>query len=141
MGIIEIRRLTLVLCSVFISDKVLQFMAMSTISMLAFSANILVQPFKDRTVNIVSGISLFCQVVVGIISSRLAWGDLEDGNQSTILFVLYMKEISTILPLPCLCFIFCFQYVVRYFLPNFRKWKIRKQAEVEGHIHINLEVK
>ena len=73
MGFIEIRRLTLVLFEILLSNKIHDYFAKTMLICLsALIANVSVKPYKGAYLNIISAISLLSQLIVGMCSFAFA---------------------------------------------------------------------
>ena len=107
MGIIELRRLTLVLLEIFVSDKIQNYFAKTVLCLLYLLANASVKPYKSLYLNIISAISLSSQLIVGLCSLLFAVKDESTSDMiPSMMFVLYLEELSGI-PMPFFLSVIC----------------------------------
>ena len=111
-GIIVIRRLALVLCSVLMEDNHIKYMIMTLISSLALTTHSLVKPYNTPLLNSVSTISLYFQIVAGLSSSVLSAAS-EISAKASWFLVVYIGKLSSF-PIPiilsCIC---CFVFLIK----------------------------
>ena len=109
MGFIELQRLSLVLCDLFILDKVHSYFAKSVICLLALVSVNTLKPYKNEYSNIFASICLFSQVIVGMCSSLFSVARMHSISEQIIPsmeLVLYIEQLSCVL-LPLAVSLFC----------------------------------
>ena len=120
-GIIETRRLALVLCSVLAGDDSVKYLLMTLISSIAFAGHLAIRPYNTSLVNWMSALSLYFQILVGQSCYALASFEMSCSTLSVcditptipLFLTVYIGKLSSfILPivLGCVC---CFISVIK----------------------------
>ena len=68
VGIVELRRLALVLCATLIGSHMVRLMCMITVIILAFAIHVRYQPYSERIANTCANISLSSMIMVGMVN-------------------------------------------------------------------------
>ena len=108
MGIIEIRRLILILSSVLLSDAIVKYLVMTSICFISGISTLVVGPFKSHYVNSVSVVCLISQGIVGMISANIRIGMTSKSSVLNILYIEYSFIIVVSFVLCSLCSIVFF---------------------------------
>lgn len=73
-GLVELRRLTLVLFATLISSAIAKTMCMTSITLFAFLIHFTFRPYSDATANHCANISLFATILVGMVN--IGWASV-----------------------------------------------------------------
>ena len=130
MGLIEIRRLGLILGRIFISDSTRSLVTLIFICFAAFIANIVTKPYKSWILNNVSAISILSQVIIVIMSffimlMNLMSKDILQYHLFSLQQVLYVKDLfSAILPIMLSVFICLLELLRKAYHARKRKFVV-----------------
>ena len=96
-GVVELRRLALVICATLIATPIVRIVSMILITVMAYTVHFKFSPYSDSTANACANVSLFGTLAVGIIN--FGWATLlysgrgfEYGNARKIGEVLLASE-------------------------------------------------
>ncbi len=73
-GLVELRRLALVICATLIATPILRIIPMILVTIIAYSIHFKYHPYLDRTANACANVSLFATLLVGILN--FGWATL-----------------------------------------------------------------
>ncbi len=117
-GIVELRRLCLVICATLIATPIARITLMLGVILAAFMIHMKFNPYMDRTANFLCNISLLATVMVGIIN--FGWATIvytesgfQSGDASVIGLGFVVMETALVQWLPVVMVIFCcLQFIV-----------------------------
>ena len=103
MGVIEIRRMGLVLGHIFLPDKTQSCLLMIFICSFATISNVATKPYKNKMLNNISAISISCQAIVAIMSLSITtvnniYGQvIEYKDELVSMWVIYIQHLFVII--------------------------------------------
>ncbi len=131
-GIIELRRLALVICATLISDPVTQILTMMFVLQVFLIIQIIYEPYEDETANWFWNLSLFCTLMVGAIN--FGWATImytesgtPVGDALQIRKAYVTLEGALIQGVPVAIVLFC---LVQFVVVNC--WKVRSSLKEKG---------
>ncbi len=105
-GIIELRRLALVICATLIATRIARIVCMISVVIIAFAIHFKFHPYRDRTANACANVSLFATLMVGMLNfgwasflysgSSFEYGDAWDIGQGLITLEIVLIQVIPI---------------------------------------------
>ena len=124
-GIVELRRLGLVVSATLIATPIARITCMTLIVLIAIIVHLEYRPYADWTANMMSNVSLFATLMVGMINFGWATivytqADFQSGDADTIGQAMVTLEGAFIQGVPAFIIVFCLvQFLVVYFTQRF----------------------
>ena len=125
-GIVEFRRLALVISATLIATPIARITCMTLTVLIAIIVHLEYKPYSDWTANMLSNVSLFATLMVGMINFGWATivytqADFQSGDADAIGQAMVTLEGAFIQGVPVFIIVFCaVQFLLVYFTQRWR---------------------